>query len=72
MLFHEGIVEVSFAIQSWGAEGRQQPLPLKLCLQYLTLTDIMHRVGQDWCLEQFGIQYSPINAPQGQEMNPCG
>ena len=42
------------------------------CPQYLTYTDTIHRGGQNCRQEQLGIPYSPINAPQGQEMHPCG
>ena len=40
-----------------------------LCLQFV---DTIHIGGQDWCEEQPGIPYSPINAPQDHEMHPRG
>ena len=43
-----------------------------LCLQCVTQTDAIDKGGQDWCEEQFGTPYSPINAPQDHEMHPRG
>ena len=39
-----------------------------LCLQFVAQTDKIHKVGQDWCEEQPGTPYSPINAPQDHEI----
>ena len=43
-----------------------------LCPQYGTRTGTFHSVGQDCRQEQLGTPCSPINAPQGREMHPCG
>ena len=43
-----------------------------LCLQYVTWTNTIHRVGQDCHLEQFGTPCSPNNAPQSREIHPRG
>ena len=43
-----------------------------LCPQFVAQTDTIHKGGQDWCEEQPGTPYSPINAPQDHEMHPCG
>ena len=43
-----------------------------LCLQYLTCTDSILRVGQDCHQEQFGTPCSPMNSPQDRRMHPCG
>ena len=41
-----------------------------LCLQHVTQTGRIHKVGQDHREEHFGILCSPINALQGHEMHP--
>ena len=43
-----------------------------LCLQYGTRTGTIHRVGHGCRQEQLGTPCSPIDAPQGREMHPCG
>ena len=56
----------------WGRAGscRQVKAPIRtqravLCIQYVTLTDTIHKGGQDCRVEQLGTPCSPINAPQG-------
>ena len=45
--------------------SQRRPQITVLCLQYVTLIDTIYRLGS--CQEHFAI-----NAPQGQEMHPCG
>ena len=41
----------------------------ELCLQYVTQTDTIRKVGQDWREEQPGVLCSLINAAQDHEMH---
>ena len=43
-----------------------------LYLQPEAQTVTIHKGGQDWREEQPGTPCSPIDAPQGHEMHPCG
>ena len=43
-----------------------------LCPQYGTCTGTIHKVGHGCRQEQPGTPWSPINAPQGREMDPRG
>ena len=54
------------------AEAIIQTQRAVLYLQSVVQTVTMHKGGQDWREEQPDIPCSPIDAPQGHEMHPCG
>ena len=79
------ISRIESVLRGWGLGGRRgqvgsrrhakatiQTQRAVLCLQSVTQTVTMHKGGQNWQEEQPGTPCSPIDAPQGHEMHPCG